>query len=208
MRLLTRIVILALVCASPAAARAQSAASSWDFPDFSATQVLRSTKYEMAAKVYRSDAAARAEYNSQLTRLFVPANSKIYNLTVYPDGSRTCVASPPDRGMGLPNLLELLYGGDARRTVVRSEVVEGHPTSVEDVVVSKNDGQSVRFTVWLAQDLQGVPVKIESDHTGMKLTAVYRDIVLRSPDKSLFAVPDRCIPVDRMGQIAEQKVYN
>jgi hypothetical protein len=61
--------------------------------------------------------------------------------------------------------------------------------------------------VWLADDLKGVPVKIESPDTGMRMSAVYRDIVLGTPDRALFTPPIRCIPSNTMGQIAEHTVY-
>jgi hypothetical protein len=69
------------------------------------------------------------------------------------------------------------------------------------------NGKPVTFKVWLAQDLRGVPVKIESRHTGMAMTAVYKDVVFGAPDKSLFAVPAKCTPIEKMGQVVEYKTY-
>jgi hypothetical protein len=54
--------------------------------------------------------------------------------------------------------------------------------------------------------LKGVPVKIESQTAHGKLTAVYRDIVLATPDAALFAIPDKCTPIEQMGQVAEHKI--
>ena len=60
--------------------------------------------------------------------------------------------------------------------------------------------------VWEAEDLHGIPVKIESYIDQVTLRAVYRDIVVGSPDEKLFSVPDRCTPFEKMGQVAEVRV--
>ena len=188
-------------------AHTQSGASGWDIPEFTATQIISTTKYEISMQVYRANAAVRAQYTPALARLLMPGAGKVYNLTVNPGGGQTCVASSPDSGMGLPNLLELLYGAQFKRTPVGKEVVEGHETTVENVVATRPDGKTIEFKAWVAADLKGIPVKLESQHTGMRVTAVYRDIVFRSPDAALFAIPARCIPLDKMGQVVEYKVY-
>ena len=206
----TRLVLVALAGVAAidiAAARAQSVTTPFQLPDFSATQVLHTAKYDLSVKVYRADADVRAQYTPTLARLYMPGRKAVYNLTQYPDGSRTCIAFPLNQGMGLPNLLELLQAATVERTAAGTEVVEGHETRVERVVATTPDGRTSRFTVWLAQDLKGVPVKIESSDTGMKITAVYRDIVFATPDRALFTTPANCIPSDKMGQVAEHKVY-
>lgn len=206
----TRRTLVAMGCLlaiSAGAARAQSVTTPFQLPDFSATQVLRTTKYNLSVKVYRTAASARAQYTPTLARLYMPGKNAVYNLTQYPGGSRTCVVFPLNKGMGLPNLLELLHAPKLQRTAVGTEVVEGHPSRIERVVATTPDGRTSQFTVWLAQDLRGVPVKMESSDTGMKVTAVYRDIVLATPDRALFTPPATCIPSDKMGQIAEHKVY-
>ncbi len=197
-----------LLAMSAASARAQSLTTPFHLPDFAATQVLHTVKYNLAIQVYRSDTDTRAQYSPTLARLYMPARNAVYNLTQYPGGSRTCVAFPLSQGMGLPNLLELLYAPTVERTFVGTEVVEGHESRVERVVATTADGRPSRFTVWLAQDLKGVPVQIESSDTGMKITAIYRDIVIAKADRARLTPPASCIPSDKMGQIAEHKVYD
>jgi hypothetical protein len=196
-----------VLTAGVATARAQSVATPYHMPDFSATQVLQTSKYSASMQVYRSGASVRAQYTPSLARLFMPGQNAVLNLTRYPDGSRTCISFPLDRGMGLPNLLELLHAATVQRTPLGTEVIEGHPTRIERAVVTASDGRTSQFTVWLADDLKGVPVKIESPDTGMRMSAVYRDIVLGTPDRALFTPPIRCIPSNTMGQIAEHTVY-
>jgi hypothetical protein len=88
---------------------------------------------------------------------------------------------------------------------VGTETVDGHTCKVENVVVTRADGKTIESKVWEAEDLKGVPVKIESHIEGGTLTAIYRDIVLGTPDKALFAPPEKCIPYEKMYQVAEDK---
>ena len=196
-----------LLAVCTGAARAQSGASPYQLPDFSATQVLHTSRYDVTMQVYWTSRAVRAQYNPSLARLYILGKNAVYNLTQYPDGSRTCVDFPLDRGMGLPNLLELLQAATVTRTPLGIEVVEGHKSRIERVVAAAPGGKTSEFTVWLADDLKGIPIKIESQHTGMKITAVYRDIVFATADSALVTPPGRCIPWDKMGQIAEHKVF-
>lgn len=178
----------------------------WKFPDFSATQVFHSERFDMAMKVYRSGSSVRLERTATFSTLYVPANTKIYNLTIYPDNSRQCVSLKPEQAKMLPTPLELIQGRIVKRTLVGSEVVEGHTSKVEDVEVVGLDGKTVKSRVWEAEDLQGIPVKIESHVGDVVLRALYRDIVIGAPDTALFAVPARCTPFEKMGQVAEMRV--
>ena len=187
---------------------AQESESPWTFPDFSATQVIQSPKIDMSMKVYRCGSAVRVERNAALATLYMPASNRVYNLTVYPDGRRQCVAMTPDQAKMLPSPLELLNGSKVKRTPTGTEAVEGHTCKVEIVLVTMPSGKTIESKVWEAEDLKGVPVKIESKlPEDGKLTAVYRDIVLGTPDKALITPPAKCIPFEKMGQIAEHEEY-
>jgi hypothetical protein len=181
--------------------RAQNDVVPWDFPDFSATQVLLAN-VDIPMKVYRSGTSVRMERSGAWSTLYTPF--KIYNLTSYPDGSRQCVVMRPGQVKMLPSPLELLNGIKVERTPAGTEVVEGHPCKIEKVVVTRPDGRTVESTVWEAQDLKGLPVKIESQLPPHKYKAVYRDIVLGTPDKGLFTPPDKCTPYEKMGQVVEK----
>jgi hypothetical protein len=184
------------------------AQESWTFPNFSATQVFTARRADMAMKVYRSGSSVRVERSGAISTLYVPASSKIYNLTAYPDNSHQCVAMQPEQAKMLPSPLELILGRIVKRTPAGSEVVDGHSTKIVDVVVVEPDGKTRESRVWEADDLKGIPVKIESHLDGVTLRATYHDIVIGAPDEMLFRVPDRCTPFEKMGQVAESRVLN
>jgi hypothetical protein len=176
----------------------------WSFPDFSATQVFDSKKGEMSMKVYRSGSNVRVERSGALSTLYMPSSSKVYNFTTYPDNSRQCVVMKSDQAKMLPSPLELLQGSNLKRTPAGMEVVEGHTCKVDDVVVTRPDGKTVESKVWEAQDLKGIPVKIESHIGDTTLTAVYRDVSIGTTNKDLFTVPEKCTPFEKMWQVVEQ----
>jgi len=180
----------------------------WTFPDFSATQVFESRRTNMEIKIYRSGSSVRVERSAAMSTLYVPSKSKVYNLTTYPDHSHQCVVMNPDQAKMLPSPLELLQGKDLKRTPAGTEVVQGHLCNIENVVVTRPDGKTIESKVWEAQDLQGVPVKIESHLEDITLSAFYRDIALGTPDQALFTIPEKCTPIEKMGQVVEVKILN
>jgi hypothetical protein len=201
--LFRRATIIMFVIAPSVLAHGQAA---WNFPDFSATQVLDSRKANISMKVYRAGDSVRVERSGALSTLYMPSKSKVYNLTTYPDRSHQCVAMTPEQAKMLPSPLELLQGSDVKRTAAGTEVVDGHPCEIENVLVTRPDGKTIESKVWEAQDLKGIPVKIESRIGEFTLSAVYRDISTETPDKQLFTVPEKCTPFEKMGQVVEQKI--
>ena len=180
----------------------------WRFPDFSATQVFPSRKADIKMKVHRSGSSVRIERSGALSTLYVTAKSKVYNFTTYPDNSHQCVSMAPAQARMVPSPLELIQGKIVKRTVIGLEVVEGHPTKVESVIVARPDGKKIESKVWLAKDLRGIPVRIESHLDRITLQAVYRDVVIGEPSADLFTVPEKCTPFEKMWQVAETKTGN
>lgn len=129
----------------------------------------------------------------------------VYNFTTYPDHSHQCVAMKSQQAKMLPSPLELLQGSAVKRTPVTKEVLDGHPCDVETVSVTRPDGSRIESKVWEAQDLQGIPIRIESHIGDVTLSAVYRDIRIGTPDEALFSIPSKCTPFEKMGEVAEQK---
>jgi hypothetical protein len=201
--LIRKVTIMAFVLTSSLIAHGQSA---WNFPDFSATQFLESRKADISMKVYRARDSVRVERSGALSTLYMPSKSMVYNLTTYPDHSHQCVVMKPEQAKMLPSPLELLLGSDMKRTAAGTEVVDGHPCNIEKVVVTRPDGKTIESKVWEAQDLKGIPVKIESHIGEFTLSAVYRDISLETQDQQLFTVPEKCTPFEQMGQVVEQKI--
>lgn len=201
--LFCKVTITALVLTSSLIAHGQSA---WNFPDFSATQVLESRKADISMKVHLAGDSVRVERSGALSTLYLPSKSKVYNLTTYPDHSHQCVVMKPEQARMLPSPLELLQGSDIKRTAAGTEVVDGHPCKIENVLVTRPDGKMIESKVWEAQDLKGIPVKIESHIGEFTLSAVYRDISMETPDPQLFTAPEKCTPFEKMGQVVEQKI--
>lgn len=196
--------VATLVVASSGLVEAQD---TWDFPDLSATQVITPGRHEVSMKVYRSGSTVRVEESSKMATLYVPADKKVYRLTEYPDGSRSCVVMKSEQAKMLLSPLEMLNGTNLKRTPAGTEVVEGHSCKVETVVVTRPDGKTLESKVWEAEDLKGVPVKIESQTDRGRFMAVYRDIVFATPDRALFTPPSKCTPFEKMGTVVEEKIY-
>jgi hypothetical protein len=111
----------------------------------------------------------------------------------------------PEQAKMLPSPLELLQGRDLKRTPAGTETIEGHLCRVEHAVVTRPDGSKIESQVWEAQDLEGIPIRIESHIGDITLSATYRDIQIGSSDQALFSMPSKCTPFEKMGEIAEQK---
>lgn len=195
-----------VVLLSPAlVARAQDSGDPWNFPDFSAIQLMGPERRPLPAKVYWSGPSMRVELSPAIATLYLPASGKVYKLTVYPDKSWDCIVMRTDQAKMLPSPLELLQGTKVKRTPAGTETVEGHSCKIENVVVTRADGKTIESKVWEADDLKGVPVKIESQTENGKFMAVYRDVVIGKLDKALFTAPDKCIPYEKMGEVVEDK---
>jgi hypothetical protein len=185
-------------------AKAQDSGSPWNFPDFSAIQISGGERRPLPMKVYWSGESLRIEKTPALADLFSSANGKVYRLTVYPDKSRQCVVMTSQQAKMLPSPLQLLQGTNVKRTPAGTETVEGHSCKVELVSVTR-DGEIIESKVWEAEDLKGVPVKIESQVDHRKFTAVYRDIAFGALDQAIFTPPEKCTPFEKMGQVVENK---
>jgi hypothetical protein len=205
-RTIGKIAALVILVSSAIVARAQDSGDPWKFPDFSAIQLMGPERRPLPAKVYWSGASMRVDLTPTLATLYLPATGKVYKLTLYPDKTHGCIVMRTDQAKMLPEPLELLQGTQVKRMPAGTETVEGHSCKVENVVVTRADGKTVESKVWEADDLKGVPVKIESQTERGKFRAVYRDVVLGTLDKALFTPPDKCTPFEKMGQVVEKEV--
>ena len=174
---------------------AQGSGRSLNLPDFSATQEMGNMA---PGKVYRSGPNFRAEPLPGLVVIYLAASNRVYNL--YSRGN--CIEMPPEKSTIVPTPLQLMIGTKVERTPGGTEVVDGHSCRVENVVVTTADGKTTHSKVWKAEDLKGAPVKIESQTEQGRVMATYRDIVLGTPDPELFKPPSKCIPYDKMYQVA------
>ncbi len=197
---------VAVLMISTVVSYAQESKASWSFPDFAEVQLIGTKRRALPMKVYWSSAGVRIETTPALADLFPAATANLYRLTVYPDKTLQCIVMRTEQTKMMPSPLELLQGIKVKRTVAGTETVEGHSCTVERVSVTRGDGRTVESKVWEADDLKGVPVKIESQIDGQKVTAIYRDIELGTLGKELFTPPNKCIPYEKMAQIVENEV--
>jgi hypothetical protein len=179
------------------------AQETWNFPNFSAAQVFQGRKGEMTMKVFLTGQTVRVDRSATISTLYATESAKVYSLTTYPDDSHQCVSMQPEQAKMLPSPLELIQGKIVK--AAGSEIVEGHPTKIEEVSVVGMDGKTIQSKVWEAEDLKGIPVKIESHVGEVTLRAIFRDIVIGTPQKALFEVPNKCTPYEKMWQVAEAK---
>jgi len=204
-RTLGTIAAVVVLVLSAIVARAQDSADPWNFPDFSATQLMGPAQRALSMKVHWSGTNMRVDISDAMATLYLPATGKVYRLTVYPDKTQQCIVMRTDQAKMLHSPLELLQGTQVKRTPAGTETVEGHSCKVENVVVTRHDGKTIESKVWEADDLKGVPVKIESRTEHGKIMAVYHDIVLGTQDKTLFTPPDKCTPYEKMYKVVEEK---
>jgi hypothetical protein len=70
-----------------------------------------------------------------------------------------------------------------------AEKVNGHPTSQEKLMMTLNDGSEVHLTVWRADDMRGIPVRVRSDAGPARYTIDLSDFRFQEPNVALFEVP-------------------
>jgi hypothetical protein len=189
--------------------RAQAPSKLFSFPDFTAIQEIGTGPgpKHLVMKVYFSGSIVRVEQSPTHANLFVTATGKVYRLTTYPDNGKSCVVMRRDQERFMTSPLERLQGVRVDRTPAGTDVVDGHECKVEDVVVTRADGKVMKSKVWEADDFNGVPIKIISEvNSDTKIGALYGDIKFEKVDQALLTPPDRCTPIEKEGQVVEQKI--
>jgi hypothetical protein len=168
-----------------------------NLPDFSATEVRGAVVW----KVYHSGSKLRADLSPAAAAIWAPEEDKVYHLLLLPKNP-TCVVMKSAQSQMLRSPLQLVYGPNTTKTASPvKEVVDGHTCTVLDAVTTSPDGE-ITARIWTADDLKGVPLRIDlHTHTGT-LTAMYRDVVVGTPETSLFVPPMKCIPPEKTYQVA------
>ncbi len=75
------------------------------------------------------------------------------------------------------------------KTKVGSEVVNEHPTDKFKVRITYRDGRVEEGFIWNASDLDGMTIKSEVENKDFKMTTELRNIILKTPQASLFEIP-------------------
>jgi hypothetical protein len=82
--------------------------------------------------------------------------------------------------------------GSVERSPAGSDTINGHSCKVENVTVTPQNGTPTKMKVWLADDLQAFPVKVEIESSRGPVTVQYKDVSFDAPAAALFTHPDNC----------------
>jgi hypothetical protein len=177
--------------------------ASWSLPDFSATEYMLYMGQALpGSKVYLLGDKFRVEPAAEQAMIYVPSLKKAYHLMFIGKPAATCIDMPIEKVQMLPSPMQLISGTPLEWSDAGEEKVEGHSSKVQNAVFVTPSGKKVESKVWRAQDLGGVPVKVEARVGDTVFAAVYRDITLESPSEDLFTRPAKCTPLDKIGQVA------
>ena len=86
-------------------------------------------------------------------------------------------------------------GSTVERNSVAKETIDGHSCQVEDVVIHspKPAMAPLKMKMWLADDLQGFPIRIDIQRApGRSATIRYKNVAIGPQDQSLFVHPKSC----------------
>lgn len=194
------IIKLTAILALAMPATAVNAQDPLGLPDFSATEV----KARMNWKIHHSGSKLRVEPSAATATIFVPDEDKVYNLFIAPEKT-SCVVMKTAQAQMMRSPLLLVYGPNTKRTpAAAKEVVDGHSCTVLDAVTTLPDGNRINSRIWAADDLKGVPLRIDVSFDRGAITTTYRDIVVGTPAPALFKLPAKCTPHEKTYEIAPE----
>ncbi len=192
----------------------QRSTAPFSFPDFTAIQKIATRgPRPLLAKVYSSGSTVRVDVSPKVVNLFITSTGKVYKMATFPDKTSSCFVMRRDQHGFMVSPFEMLQGAKVERTPAGTDIVDGHKTKVEDVVVTRADGKVMRSKVWEADDFQGVPIKIVSDidppanaepnAKPIRIAALYGDIKFEKVDPALLTPPDNCMPIEKTYKVVE-----
>jgi hypothetical protein len=168
-----------------------------NLPDFSATEVRGSLHW----KIHHSGAKLRVDPSPAAATIWAPEEDKVYNLLLLREKTTCIVMKTADAKM-MRSPFQVAYGPNTVRTATtEKKTLDGHICTVLDGVTTLPDGK-IDSKIWTADDLKGVPLRIDLYSDIGTVTASYRDVVVGTPEANLFALPGKCIPPDKTYQLA------
>jgi len=170
-------------------------------PDFSAIEVRPGGGGEMAWKIYHSGNILRLDMSTSGAAIFDTESDKAYHLMIYPEKT-VCVEMPLEKSQVMRSPLEMVFSGKMEITPAGTETMDGHTYTVEKIITTTAKGEIINSKIWLADDLKGAPAKVELNMGGRAFTATYRDIKPGTPDPALLKPQVKCIPQEKMYQVA------
>ena len=147
-------------------------------------------------KVYRSGEWVRADLPGGAGYTLVDMSQHTYFMVV---GNGMCMQMN-----SAPAETPLIHSPDTtiERVAVGTETIDGHVCKVENLTITPHSGlragQASTMKVWEAQDLNGFPIKVETQTSRGPVAIQYKDISLNAPDAALFTHPDNCRSMSAM----------
>jgi hypothetical protein len=83
-------------------------------------------------------------------------------------------------------------GSKVERIPVSQQNLDGHPSHVEDIIITTANGPGSKMRLWMADDLQGFPIKVELPNGSGSTVIQYKNVSLLPQDRSLFQHPTKC----------------
>ena len=189
-----------LLASGPTVFAQKDKGAAWggDLPDFTATEIKGSMRW----KIEHSGSRLRVDPSSAGATIYAPEEDKVYNLLILPEKT-TCVVMKTAEAKMMRSPLQLVYGPNTTRTpTAAKEVVDGHTCTVLDGYTISPDGNKFNSKIWAADDLKGVPLRIDIYTDPAIISTTYHDVVVGTPDPALFKLPSKCIPPEQTYQIA------
>jgi hypothetical protein len=123
----------------------------------------------------------KGDSTSPLSKMvMINRGDKKTSYTLYPNAQRYMVHAKTEATEEKPKV---------EKTLVGSEVIAAHPTNKFRVRIIYKDGRVEEGFIWNAKDLDGMTIRSEVENTNYKVTTEVRNIVLKTPDASLFEIP-------------------
>jgi len=161
------------------------------FKDFSAI-VIGGPLPGMSAErfIYRSGNLMRMQGDDTAPKYLI---TDLVKLQSYSISSRTCLRETIPYKLSFPFML-VQPGVTYEHIPVGQEIVDGHPSHVEDLMIHKpKDPTVLHFRLYEADDLQGFPIKIENRREHAYPWVIhYKNVKLGPQDPTLFIYPSNC----------------
>ncbi len=145
------------------------------------------------------------EPSSASATIWAPEEDKVYNLLIFPEKTN-CIVMKTSQAQMMRSPLQLVYGANTTfKPTGNKEDVDGHSCSVIEGITTASDGTTFNSKIWAADDLKGVPLRINI-YAGLRVvTATYHDVVAGKPNAALFTPPNNCIPPEKTYQVAPNR---
>jgi hypothetical protein len=175
--------------------------SPFSLTQYSATSSMAMKGRTMTSKIARSGNKLRVDMTGMSGMASMPGSSgKAYMLVLLDQHKAYMVMSPQMcmemsqfGAMASSNPFAASSQGKVDTTVLAAGIMNGHPVKIEQVTITPNNGgKPINMKVWAATDLQGFPVRIETQTPNGSVTTDYTDISLAAPADSLFTAPQNC----------------